>query len=533
VEPDARVGASPHGAVVDVPARQPRANALRTTIALAIGAAILAAIVFRFVTRSDLWSDEALSVNIANLPVHQLRDALKQDGAPPLYYVLLHGWMRIFGSGDFTVRAMSGVFSLATLPLVWAAGRRLDQRRAALALPTEDRSTVAWAGVLLLASSPFAIRYATETRMYALVMFLAACGYLAVLAAFDAPTLPRLAAVAAVTGLLLYTHYWSFALVIVVAGFLVACAVQGTHRRAALRLLVAVGAGCLTFVPWLPTFLYQERHTGTPWGDPLSPASGTRAAILGFGGTTRTLAWGLLLLVLLALFARALDRRHVEIDLWTRAGMRGEIAVAFGTLWCGLILSYGSKSTFDPRYASVMFPLFLLAAAFGVAAFQSRIFRYGIVVLAVALGFSAGVKNVRTNRTQAAQVASAIEASAKPGDLVLYCPDSTGPDVDRLLPGWRGLREATFPDFQGPQRIDWVDYQQRSDISPATFARRAVRVAGRSDIWFVWSPGLNGLRDKCERIVDQLGVLRPHHDRVLEPDPKYFEHAGLVHYSLK
>jgi hypothetical protein len=28
-------------------------------------------------------------------------------------------------------------------------------------------------------------------------------------------------------------------------------------------------------------------------------------------------------------------------------------------------------------------------------------------------------------------------------------------------------------------------------------------------------------------------VLRPHHDRVLEPDPKYFEHAGLVHYSLK
>lgn len=530
--PDARVGAPPHGDLADAPARPARASAVRTAVALAIGAAILVAIVLRFVTKSDLWSDEALSVNIANLPLHDLHAALEQDGAPPLYYLLLHGWMRVFGTGDFTVRAMSGLFSLATLPAVWAAGRRLDRRRSELALPDEDRSTVAWAAVLLLASSPFAIRYATETRMYALVMFLVACGYLAVLGAFDEPTVPRLAAVAAVTGLLLYTHYWAFALVAVVAAFLAVTAIRGAHRRAAVRLLVAVGVGCLTFLPWVGTFLYQERHTGTPWGNPLSPASGTSAAILGFGGSTRPLAWGLLLLVLLALFARALDRRHVEVDLWTRPGVRAEIAVAFGALWCGLVISYAGKSTFDPRYASVMFPLFLLAAAFGVAAFQSRIFRYGVVALAVALGFAGGWKNVSTNRTQAAQVANVINASAHQGDLVLYCPDSAGPDVNRLIDSWHGLREATFPDFQSPQRVDWVDYQRRTDVSPLTFAEQAIGVAGRHDIWYVWSPGLNGLRDKCERILDALGIMRPHHDRILEPDPAYFEHAGLVHYAL-
>ena len=61
--------------------------------------AIGAGIVLRFLARSDLWFDEALTVDIAKLPLDQLRSALLRDGAPPLYYVLLHGWIRVFGSG--------------------------------------------------------------------------------------------------------------------------------------------------------------------------------------------------------------------------------------------------------------------------------------------------------------------------------------------------------------------------------------------------------------------------------------------------
>jgi len=88
---------------------------------------VAAAIVLRFVTRSDLWLDEALSVNIARLPFSDLREALKHDGAPPLYYVLLHLWTDVFGTSDFAVRALSGVISVATLPLAWFAGRRLGR----------------------------------------------------------------------------------------------------------------------------------------------------------------------------------------------------------------------------------------------------------------------------------------------------------------------------------------------------------------------------------------------------------------------
>ena len=120
--------------------------------------AIVAGLVLRFVTRSPLWLDEALSVNIAKLPIGQIPAALRHDGHPPLYYVLLHAWMSVFGSGDVAVRALSGLFAVATLPLAWVIGRRRGGPR------------LGWLFTAVMAMSPFALRYATETRMYSLLM---------------------------------------------------------------------------------------------------------------------------------------------------------------------------------------------------------------------------------------------------------------------------------------------------------------------------------------------------------------------------
>ena len=75
---------------------------------LAVAGVIAVGVALRFIARSDLWADEVLSVNIARLPLGDLREALRHDGAPPLYYVLLHIWMDVFGTGNEAVRALSG-----------------------------------------------------------------------------------------------------------------------------------------------------------------------------------------------------------------------------------------------------------------------------------------------------------------------------------------------------------------------------------------------------------------------------------------
>ncbi len=170
---------------------------------LVVGAVTVVAlgIALRFVASSDMWLDEALTLNISRLPLGQIHGALRRDGAPPLYYYLLHFWSGAFGSSDTAVRALSGVLSCATLPFIWLAGRRLGGK------------TVAAGALVLVATSPFAVRYATENRMYALVGLLTAAGLVALQQVFRRRTAANVVAVALLTGLLLYTHYWALYLV--------------------------------------------------------------------------------------------------------------------------------------------------------------------------------------------------------------------------------------------------------------------------------------------------------------------------------
>ncbi|MGQ0805121.1 MAG: glycosyltransferase family 39 protein [Actinomycetota bacterium] len=521
----------------DAPTRAPGAEAgsigdapaARPWMAAAVAAVVAAGVVLRFVTRSDLWLDEALTANIAALPLGELEEALRHDGAPPLYYVLLHGWMEVFGDGDVAVRALSGLFAVAALPLVLLVGRRVGGR------------FVGWAAVLLLASSPFAIRSATETRPYSLQILLVLLGWLALCRALERPSLARLAAVAAVTGLLLYCQYWSIYLIVVVAIGLIWRTVRGetpAARQTARSLVVAIVAGGLTFLPWVPTFLYQAANTGTPWGEPILPGAGFAFAAIDFaGGDDHSEAYALLVpllaLVLLALFGRAVDGRRIELDLHTRPAVRVEAVVLVAALALGLAASYIGDTTFEGRYGAVVFPMFLVLAAYGFTTFADPRMRIGAVVLVVALGFVGGIRNVVEQRTQAAQSATIIRAEAADGDVVAYCPDQVGPDVSRLLEGGPELDQITFPGRGRPQFVDWVDYQDRIDRSdPEAFAAEVLERAGTEHtIWYVNSPGYRNFDNgECERIAAALGAGRAGGRTRVAPDDGFFEFQGLIEY---
>ena len=234
-------------------------------VAAAVGVGAIA-LIARFVTTSPLWLDEALSTNIAGLPLGDIADALEHDGHPPLYYLLLHGWMSVFGDTDTAVRALSGVFGVACLPLAWLAGRRAGGSTAAAAATT-----------FVVALSPFAVRYATEARMYSLVMALVLVGHLLVRRAMDEGRvgMGALAGVAVVTALLLWTHYWSMYLLLAVALVIAWWGRRaGTPpRRVAIRLALAGAVGAVAFLPWVPTLLDQAAHTGTPWAEPARPGT--------------------------------------------------------------------------------------------------------------------------------------------------------------------------------------------------------------------------------------------------------------------
>jgi mannosyltransferase len=493
--------------VVEAPAAPGRRRSIPWAT-LALGVVVAAGVVARFVAASHLWLDEALTVNIARLPLSQLTEALRHDGAPPLYYAVLHGWMQIFGSGTIAVRALSGLCSVACLPLAWRVGKRVGGR------------TLAQAFLVLLALSPFAVQYATEARMYAMAMLLVLAGGLALANLLERPSRGLSAAVAFVTGALLLTHYYALYTVAAVGAVLAWYAWRGEDRPAFRRALLSMVAGSLLFVPWVPVLLYQTAHTGAPWGATgrgLNTVIDTLGVLVSgyrpVGPVPLLLALGL---IALAVFGRAVGRRQFEIDLVGREPGRTLAVLTFGGLLLAVAVSAVTGQAFVPRYASIVFPGVLLLVAVGVASFGDARLRLGALVVMSGIGVL-GIQPVMAyERTQAASVARHLRAEAQPGDVVAYCPDQLGPSVSRLLPVDLGLTQLTYPRATDPHVVDWVDYRatiRSTDVLP--FAEMLLQRAGAGhNLWLVWSAGYKSFGNRCEELLHSIGGYRNWGDHV-------------------
>ena len=118
------------------------------------------ALVFWRLGTASFWFDEAYTSALVRSDVSTLLSHTAADVHPPLYYLLLKGWAQIFGFSDVALRSFSALLMLASVFMVMVLAKRLMERRHAYLVAS------------FAALSPFTIRFAQETRMYALVSLL-------------------------------------------------------------------------------------------------------------------------------------------------------------------------------------------------------------------------------------------------------------------------------------------------------------------------------------------------------------------------
>lgn len=501
-------------------------------MALIVAADVVVGLYYRFTTTSKLWLDEAQTVNIASYPIRQLAAQLRHDGAPPLYYALLHFWMGLVGHSDMDVRALSGVFAVLTLPVMWWVVRRAFGRIEAMG------------SLAFLATSPFAVYFATETRMYSLVILLVALGIGAVMALLDKPTVPRALLMALLTSLLLYTHYWAFYLLAAVGAWLaiLVLTARGDRRRGALYGLGAMALGSATYLPWLGSFLYQHKHTGTPWAAGPSLAS-TFGWIGGFTGNQSVqdqvfnvhLEAGLTVFLLLLAFGYAASpagRDALEFRLLGQVRARALMFVLVATFVVGYLASRQANTAFQPRYASVVFPVVVILVGLGVAALPSRWLQVFAVGAISVVGLWTTHWGAHVQRTQAGKVATAMHAQIPPGALVVVCPDQLGPSLLRYA-GRTSYDYRGFPRFESPWLVDWVDYKQAvTGASLSGFSKRVTTLAHGATFYLVWSRGY-GVHTTCVDLVGALTKASGRQPTVVVPAQKfqYYQSMSLLKYA--
>jgi mannosyltransferase len=411
-----------------------------------IGALVLLSLVLR--TRElgvGFWIDEGLSVGIADRPFGDIPDALRLDGSPPLYYLLLHGWMRLTGTSEEAVRALSLLCALLAVPVAWWAARMLFGARAG------------WMAAVLAATNPFLTTYAQEARMYALMALLAlvACAAFGRAFAVEEEQHRRRWAIAfAVTlATMLYTHNWALffgtACGAAWLGLVVAARGRGPRRELLIAGAVAFGGAALLYLPWVPTTLYQAAHTGAPWAEPPTFLSllGVPGRLLGqFAQVALLLAAGTGLMTLLS-------RRGGRLS---PAGRMAAcmLAIAVLTVVLAWVMSQASPA-WAQRYLAVGLAPLLLAVAAGLA----HAGRLGVAGLVVAALLAAGT-TAPDDKSNVRDVAEAIGPSLRRGDLVV----STQPEQVSVLAYYlpEGLRYATLTgEVTDTGVTDWRDGPER------------------------------------------------------------------------
>lgn len=413
----------------------PRGAVARTVVGLALLIA-LSAYLRTQAFNAAFWIDEGLSYGISSHHFFSIPHVLRQDGSPPLYYMALHVWMRLFGTTEATTHTLSLIFALLTIPVGYWAGRSLFSERAG------------WFAAVLFALDSYLTTYAQEARMYSLLTLLTLVATASFLHAFVYRRRRYLPLLAVAIALILYTHNWGAFFILSSLTALAFLLWRSKERRTLLRDAVLTYGGALVlFAPWIPTLLFQARHTGAPWST--APTFGllTKAPSMTLDGDR--IAYVLLLGGGTGLVRMIERRRSPERDAVIAALM-----LFVGTLvwaWLGSQVS----PAWAYRYFGVFVAPLLLVAGVGLA-FARRI---GVVALVIVCGFWLGF-NATQHKSIDRHVIRVASPSLKAGDLVLVTHPEQVPVVNYYMPP--GMRYATeLGPVKDPGVADWIDALDR------------------------------------------------------------------------
>lgn len=358
-------------------------------------AAVLASV---FLSTKSFWLDEAMSVHEARF--ERLPSVAFADGGNfALYYLLLHGWLRL-GSSDGFVRALSVIAAVLAIPCIYLVGRRLFDTRVGIF------------AAFLLATNAFFISYAQEARGYTLFVL---AGLLSTL--FFVDLIERRAWQPAVlyvvaSALMVYDHFFG---VLVLAAHVVSALIVFRRQLPWTMLSLCYAAIALLLAP-LAIEVHRHGTEGIAWVPPLS-----LAALGGFFVAVTGGALALLAYASAGIYA-VLSSRSPSASPSRASAVTVVLIWVFVPVLACTLFSLAVRPIFMPRYLIIVAPMLAILAAAGLDRLASRPALYGALAffaLASVLGIRAAYSAPKEDWRG---VAALIAARARPGDVVECTP---------------------------------------------------------------------------------------------------------------
>lgn len=403
-------------------------------ILLAAVTLLAACLSFLHIGGDSLWFDEANSIHFAKLPWSEfLRVVTTYEANQGVYYFLLRFWLHL-GDSEPVVRALSALFAVGSVPILYLASERLFGARNGLV------------AALLLSLNAFFVQFAQEARGYSLLLFCSVLATYLFVRLAENPSDNRVRCAYVLVGALsVYVHF--FAALVLLAHFctLPFLPADGGRLKKILAAYFAVGLLVLPIVHFILTKdLGQIDWIGKPtleaWKELFRRLSGN-AAHKGYNKELYLAAGCVAAFRAAATFFRA----GRSVDAWRYALM---FSVAAVPPLVTFAVSF-HKPVLQDKYLIVMLPGLVMIAATGVSSARNRLLFTAAVCLFVASSAFAVFKgHYPRSKENHRDAVSHIVSASRPGDGIIIHDQFTilpvGYYLERLSPD--GIRlDCVYP----------------------------------------------------------------------------------------
>lgn len=335
-----------------------------------------------------LWLDELLGYHIANLSniAEIVKYSFFTDLHAPVFFVVLHFWIKLFGNADWSLWMLPVLLSTACVPAGYVVAKKL--------FGTKTASIFG----IFIAFSGFQIYYAQELKFYSMISLLSIVSVYFFIKIFEAPKKLDYIGLFASNLLIIYT--FNLGILFVVCEFLVGAVYSVWQKKESLKGFLAVFA--LSFLAYAPYFIVQlltiRRVSGGICSltdmfsfdfstillfiqNFFSPyfvhANGNPMSFSLFKGVSPILVTVTIFSIILYVFGlfSALRRENKSICLVFSTG------VLF--LLFEIILGFSGKVPVVTRYTILAHPILLIVAAFGLSFLNGKVAK--ILISAFAL----------------------------------------------------------------------------------------------------------------------------------------------------
>jgi uncharacterized membrane protein len=428
------------------------------------------------------WDDEIITALASRPPVTEIFQSLPAISIhPPLFYILVHGWMQVAGDNLLALRLFSVLIGTMCVPAIYAVGRELISTPAALV------------AAFLMAVSPIQIFHSQQARMYPLLTLIVLVAVLLFVHAWRKGGWHRWLWFGGSVAVAFYTHvYAPFSILgLDVWALLHAYRHRRVDKERWIGLIAAQVLGLIAFTPFLPQmsrsvttaveqFWLVSNTLLVDWMPALIECSngatlileslrdtppGNEAYLAGLGSAIV----GVVAVILSLVYSVREARRHAqERDMWL---------LLHALLWTPVVVATTISLTIKPilvnRYLiALSIPLYLVMAWMLERFWRNR----GVQVVALLFVASIGINLVllypdehTTNKR--VQIARTLVSAQQPGDAIAisywHIFDTvalTHPEVQDVyvVPGptldnayWEGF--VTYTNWPGPHSVQPVD----------------------------------------------------------------------------